>query len=167
MSGSADRSHPATPRLSSRRLASRRLASRSLRIPADLRRLVEVRDLVRAAAEDAAATDACTADMVQAVDEATTNAIIHGHAGGSGWVEVAATTRDGRFVVTIADDAPAFDPTSVVAPDLSVHPAERRPGGMGVLLARLCVDEMTYRPRPGGGNILTLVKFDRNGKEDR
>jgi anti-sigma regulatory factor (Ser/Thr protein kinase) len=153
MSGSADRSQSAT---------------HALRIPADLHRLAEVRDLVRAAAEDAAATDACTADMVQAVDEATTNAIIHGHAGGAGWVEVAATTRDGRFVVTIADDAPSFDPTSVPSPDLSVHPAERRPGGMGVLLARLCVDEMSYQPRPGGGNILTLVrKFDRNGKEDR
>jgi len=163
MSGSADRSQPATPRL-----ASRRLASRTLRVSADLGRLAEVRDLVRAAADDAGATEACTADMVQAVDEAATNAIIHGHAGRTGWVEVAATTRDDRFVVTIEDDAPAFDPTTVPDPDLSVHPAERRPGGMGVLLARLCVDEMTYRPRPGGGNILTLVRtFERNGKEDR
>jgi serine/threonine-protein kinase RsbW len=141
----------------------------TLRIPADLGRLWEVRDLVRTAAEEASATASCTADMVQAVDEATTNAIVHGHGDGAdGWVEVAATTRDDRFVVTIADDAPPFDPTTVPDPDLSVHPAERRPGGMGVLLARLCVDEMTYQPRPGGGNILTLVrKFDRNGKEDR
>ncbi len=143
-------------------------ATHSLRIPADLGRLWEVRDLVRAAANEASATESCTADMVQAVDEAATNAIIHGYGGAPGWVEVAATTRDDRFMVTIADDAPPFDPTTVPDPDLSVHPAERRPGGMGVLLARLCVDEMTYQPRPGGGNILTLVrKFDRNGKEDR
>jgi serine/threonine-protein kinase RsbW len=144
-------------------------ATHALRIPADLGRLWQVRDLVRAAAEEAKATASCTADMVQAVDEATTNAIVHGHGGkAEGWVEVAATTRDDRFVVTIADDAPPFDPTTVPDPDLSIHPAERRPGGMGVLLARLCVDEMTYQPRPGGGNILTLVrKFDRNGKEDR
>lgn len=143
-------------------------ATHAIRIPADLGRLWEVRDLVRAAAEEAHASRACTADMVQAVDEATTNAIIHGHGGNGGWVEVAATTRDDQFIVTIEDDAPAFDPTKVPEPDLSVHPAERRPGGMGVLLARLCVDEMTYRPRPGGGNILTLVRrFERNGKEDR
>lgn len=140
----------------------------TLRVPADLGRLAEIRDLVRAAADEAGASYACMADMVQAVDEATTNAIIHGHAGRTGWVEVAATTRDDRFVVTIADDATAFDPTTVPTPDLAVHPAQRRPGGMGVLLARLCVDEMTYRPRPGGGNILTLVRtFERNGKEDR
>lgn len=142
--------------------------SRSIRVPADLGRLAEVRELVRAVADDAGATDACTADMVQAVDEATTNAIVHGHAGAPGWVEVEAEAREDTFVVTISDDAPAFDPTTVPSPDLTVHPAERRPGGMGVMLARICVDEMTYRPRPGGGNILTLVRrFERNGKENR
>jgi serine/threonine-protein kinase RsbW len=144
------------------------LPPRSVRVPSDLRRLSTVRDLVRSAAKEADASDASTADIVQAVDEAATNAIIHGHAGEPGWVEVTVTTRGDRFVVTVADDAPPFDPTSVPTPDLTVHPLERRPGGMGVLLARLCVDEMTYRPRPGGGNILTLVRsFERNGKEDR
>jgi serine/threonine-protein kinase RsbW len=141
---------------------------RSVRVPSDLNRLATVRDLVRAAAKDADATDACTADLVQAVDEAVTNAIIHGHAGKTGWVEVAVEAKGDKLIVTIADDAPPFDPTSVPTPDLSIHPLQRRPGGMGVMLARLCVDEMTYRPRPGGGNILTLVRtFERNGKEDR
>jgi len=142
--------------------------TQSVRVPSDLGQLTTVRDLVRSAAADADASIACTADLVQAVDEAVTNAIIHGHAGGAGWVEVAVSRRGDQLVVTIADDAPAFDPTSVPTPDLSIHPMERRPGGMGVLLARLCVDEMSYRPRPGGGNILTLVRtFERNGKEDR
>jgi serine/threonine-protein kinase RsbW len=141
---------------------------RSLRVASELGRLVEVRDLVRSAADAAGAGEACTADMVQAVDEAATNAIVHGHAGEVGWVEVVVETDGDRFVVTIQDDAPAFDPTTVPDPDLAVHPRDRRPGGMGVLLARLCVDEMTWQPRPGGGNILTLVRtFERNGKEDR
>lgn len=141
---------------------------RTVRVPSDLGRLAAVRELVRSAAAEVEAGEACTADLVQAVDEAATNAIVHGHAGHSGWVEVTVTTQGDRFVVTIEDDAPAFDPTTVEAPDLSIHPAERRPGGMGVLLARLCVDEMTYRPRPGGGNILTLARrFERNVKEDR
>lgn len=142
--------------------------ARSVRVPSDLGQLVTVRELVRSATAEADASYACTADLVQAVDEAVTNAIIHGHAGRDGWVEVAVSSRGDQLVVTIADDAPAFDPTTVPTPDLSIHPMERRPGGMGVLLARLCVDEMTYRRRPGGGNILTLVRtFERNGKEDR
>lgn len=153
MSGSAD---PATPR------------PRRLRVPSDLSRLATVRDFLRAAADDVGAGDACTADLVQAVDEAATNAIVHGHAGRPGWVEVDVATDGDRFIVTLQDDAPPFDPTSVPEPDLSIHPGVRRPGGMGVMLARLCVDEMAYRPRPGGGNILTLVRrFERNAKEDR
>ena len=141
---------------------------RSLRVGSDLTRLFAVRELVRSAADEAGAGEASTADLVQAVDEATTNAIIHGHGGKDGFVEVVVSTEADRLVVTIEDDAPAFDPTTVAAPDLSVFPGARRPGGMGILLARLCVDEMTYRPRPGGGNILTLVRrFERNGKEDR
>jgi anti-sigma regulatory factor (Ser/Thr protein kinase) len=148
--------------------SAERPGPRSVRIPADLRRLWQVRDLIRSMAAESDASEASTADLVQAVDEAATNAIIHGHAGDDGWVEVAVATRDDQFVVTIEDDAALFDPTSVATPDLAIHPMERRPGGMGVLLARLCVDEMTYRPRPGGGNILTLVRtFERNGKEDR
>lgn len=144
------------------------VGARSLRIPADLARLVEIRGIVRAVADAAGASAACTADMVQAVDEAATNAIVHGHAGSPGWVQVDVAAEGDRFVVEISDDAPAFDPTVVPNPDLSVHPGVRRPGGMGVLLARICVDEMRYRPRPGGGNILTLVRrFERNGKEDR
>jgi serine/threonine-protein kinase RsbW len=141
---------------------------RAIRVDSDLGRLAEVRDFLRTAADEMGAGDACTADLVQAVDEAATNAIIHGHAGSPGWVEVDVATAGDRLIVTVADDAPPFDPTTVPAPDLTVHPAQRRPGGMGVLLARLCVDELTYRPRPGGGNMLTLVRrFERNGKEDR
>ena len=144
------------------------LPALSVRVPSDLGQLSTVRELIRTAAKEADASDACTADLVQAVDEAVTNAVIHGHAGRPGWVEVAIVTRDEKFIVTITDDAPEFDPTSVPTPDLTIHPLERRPGGMGVLLARMCVDEMTYQPRPGGGNILTLVRtFERNGKEDR
>jgi len=142
--------------------------ARSLRVASDLGQLAAVRELVRSAADDAGAGPACTADLVQAVDEAATNAIIHGHAGQAGWVEVGVATVGDRFVVTIEDDAPPFDPTTVPAPDLSIHPGARQPGGMGVLLARLCVDEMTYQPRPGGGNILTLVRrFEQSTKEDR
>jgi anti-sigma regulatory factor (Ser/Thr protein kinase) len=153
MPGSAD---PRTP------------PERTIRVPSDLGRLADVRAFLRAAADDVGAGDACTADLVQAVDEAATNAIIHGHAGKPGWVEVDVATEGDRFIVTLRDDAPAFDPTVIPSPDLSVHPGERRPGGMGVMLARLCVDEMSYAPRPGGGNILTLVRrFERNGKEDR
>jgi anti-sigma regulatory factor (Ser/Thr protein kinase) len=134
------------------------LTSRSIRIDADLDALAKVRTFVRSAADEAGAPEACRSDIVQAVDEAATNAIVHGYGGRPGWLEVGAAVEDGRFVVRLEDGAPEFDPTSVPEPDLSVPPMARRPGGMGVHLMRACTDTLSYRPRPGGGNILTLVQ---------
>ncbi len=123
--------------------------------------------MIRSAATAAGADRSFVADLVQAVDETATNAIVHGHAGRVGWVEVRVAREGDRLVVTLEDDAPPFDPTTVPEPDLSVPPDRRRPGGMGVHLARLCVDEISHRPRPGGGNILTLVRtLEPPTKED-
>ena len=139
-----------------------------MRIGADVGQLAAVREMVRSIATAAGGDPTFVADLVQAVDETASNAIIHGLANGPGWIEVSVAAERDRLVVTIEDDAPAFDPTIVPEPDLSVPPERRRPGGMGVHLARLCVDEMTYRPRPGGGNRLTLVRnLHASRKEDR
>lgn len=141
---------------------------RTIRIPSDVGRLAEVREMIRSAATAAGADRAYIADLVQAVDETATNAIVHGHAGRPGWVEVRLAREDDRLVVTIEDDAPLFDPTGVPDPDLGIPPERRQPGGMGVHLARLCVDEIDHRPRPGGGNIVTLVRrLEPQMKEDR
>ena len=134
------------------------MTARSIRIEADLGALAEVRTFVRSAADEAGAPEASRSDIVQAVDEAATNAIVHGYEGRPGWLEVGASVEDGRFVVRLEDGAREFDPTTVPEPDMSVSPMDRRPGGMGVHLMRQCTDAMTHRPRPGGGNILTLVR---------
>jgi serine/threonine-protein kinase RsbW len=137
------------------------LTARSLRVDADLGALAKVRAFVGDAATAAGAPEACRSDIVQAVDEAATNAIVHGYAGATGWLEVRAAMETGQFVIQLEDAAPEFDPTTVAPPDLSVAPHARKPGGMGVHLMRQCTDAMTHRPRPGGGNILTLVRAVR------
>jgi len=140
----------------------------SLRIDADLDRLADLRRFVREAAAAAGAPADRVGDIVQAVDESATNVIIHGYRGKRGWLEVTVAAEDGSLIVTLEDEAPAFDPTSVPEPDLTVPPMERTPGGMGVHLIRACTDRVTYRPRAGGGNILTMVRSLAPGrKEDR
>ncbi len=134
------------------------MASRRLRIGADLDRLADVRRFVREAAADAGAEVGCLEDLVQAVDEAATNVIVHGYRGAPGWLEIAAEATGPDLVVTLVDGAPEFDPTSRPEPDLSIAPMARKPGGMGVHLIREATDSVTYRPRAGGGNILTLVR---------
>lgn len=97
-------------------------------------------------------------DLVQAVDEAAANAIVHGYAGLPGWIEVAIGLVGTDLVVTVEDGAPPFDPTSLPDPDMRTPALARGPGGMGIRLMRLATDAMDYRTRDGGGNILTLTR---------
>ena len=61
---------------------------RSLRIPAELERVADVRKLVRDVAGACDAPQPCMDDLVQAVDEAATNVIVHGYRGKPGWLDV-------------------------------------------------------------------------------
>ena len=131
---------------------------RRVTIPAELDRLAEIRAVVRDVARGYEAPADCIDDLVQAVDEAATNIIVHGYRGAQGTIELTAELVSDDFVITLADTAPAYDPTTVPPPDLTVPPAQRRPGGMGVHLMRLATDSLVHRRRPGGGNILTLTR---------
>jgi len=142
------------------------MTGRSLRIDADLGRLADVRQFVRETATAADAPVECLEDLVQAVDEAATNIIVHGYHGQPGWLEVGTAVDGDEFVVTLEDGAPAFDPTTRPEPDLSIPPLARKPGGMGVHLMRRSTDALRYRPRPGGGNILTLVRSLEPGRKE-
>lgn len=139
---------------------------RRVRIPADLGRLAEVRAVIREAARDAGADPGTVDDLVQAVDEATTNAIVHGYAGRPGWVEVTLTSVGTAVVIVVEDEAPTFDPTALPDPDMRVPALVRGPGGMGIRLMRLATDGLDYRPRAGGGNILTMTRSLVRPKED-
>jgi anti-sigma regulatory factor (Ser/Thr protein kinase) len=131
---------------------------RRLQIPAELERLADVRAAVRELARACAAPVTCMDDLVQAVDEAVTNIIVHGYRREPGTIDLTAELIGDDIVITIEDRAPAFDPTAIPAPDLTIPAHRRRPGGMGIHLMRLAMDSVEHRPRPGGGNILTLTR---------
>jgi serine/threonine-protein kinase RsbW len=139
-----------------------------IRVAADLESMTKIRALVRDVAEHADAPPVCLDDLVQAVDEAATNIVVHGYRHQPGAIDVEARLVDDHIVIELADTAPTFDPTAVPEPDLSIPPLARRPGGMGLHLMRLSTDSMEHRARPGGGNILTLTRsLDPRPKEDR
>jgi len=133
---------------------------RQLRLTADVDDLAAVRAFVREAATEFGASDRATADLVQAVDEAACNVVIHGYKGRAGDLEVEATLRNRKIELRILDRCPVFDPTAAPEPDLAQTPAPSRPGGMGmgIHLLRTMVDEVHHAARPGGGNELTLVR---------
>jgi anti-sigma regulatory factor (Ser/Thr protein kinase) len=143
--------------------------SRRLRVESDVNRLAEVREFVRDAVTTFGGSARVADDLVQAVDEATCNVMLHGYGHEPGAIDIEAALRDGRIEIRLLDRGPAFDPTAAPAPDTTKPPASKRPGGMGVgiHLLRTMTDEVRHHVRPDGGNELTLVRsIDEPAEEE-
>ena len=144
-------------------------AARRIRVPSDADRLAEVRAFVRDAVEEFGGSRRDAEDLVQAVDEATCNVMLHGYGHEPGAIDIEAALRAGRIEIRLLDRAPTFDPTAAPIADTSKPPVSKRPGGMGVgiHLLRTMTDEVRHHVRPDGGNELTLVRsIDDPAKED-
>jgi anti-sigma regulatory factor (Ser/Thr protein kinase) len=141
-------------------VSSGRRAPRTLTVPSDVNRLADVRAFVRGAVADFGGTAEVADDLVQAVDEATCNVMLHGYGAAPGEIEIEAALRDGKVEIRLLDRAPSFDPTARPPSDVSKPPVSRRPGGMGmgIHLLRTMTDEVRHHVRPDGGNELTLVR---------
>ena len=130
-----------------------------IRIAASLENLEPVRDFLKEQGETCGLSINATLDLITAVDEALTNIITHGYQNNARRsVEVEAKPGRGGLCVRLLDRAPAFNPLTFPRPNLDIPLHRRPPGGLGIFLMRQSVDEVSYRPRPGGGNILVLCK---------
>ncbi len=93
-----------------------------------------------------------------ALDELLANELSHGMAGrDAGSVTVEVELDQERVTVTITDDGPPFDPFRQAAPDTTLSVDERPIGGLGILLVRELMDEVSYQRRDGQ-NVVVLVK---------
>lgn len=131
---------------------------RFLRVPAERKYLALIRDFIHDQAITAGASNTEVESLVQAVDEASTNIMVHGYRCNPGVINIEVNIIHDEFQATLHDDAPRFDPTLVPSPDLLLPLEERPIGGLGIHLIRKCVDRLTYAAPPGGGNQLTLIK---------
>lgn len=139
----------------------------NLRLPADRSHLAKLRHFIEQQAVRTPASEEEIFDLVQAVDEAATNTIVHGYRNGMGEVEVELEYAPGRITVVLRDQALVFDPTTLPEPDLRLPLHQRPLGGLGVHLIRRCVNEFSHSTCPRGGNVLRLVKYlkDNGGPE--
>jgi serine/threonine-protein kinase RsbW len=136
-------------------------AKQAIQVPASVDHLAEVRSFVRECVADFGGSQRVSDDLVQAVDEATCNVMLHGYRGKPGTIDIEAQVEDQKIQIRILDRAPTFDPTVVPGRGgADATPAPTRPGGMGlgVGLLRTLTDEVHHSARPDGGNELTLVR---------
>lgn len=134
---------------------------RRLTVDNDANRLADVRAFIRDSVADLGGSKRAADDLVQAVDEATCNVMVHGYGGVPGEIEIEAARLGNAIQIRLLDRSKPFDPTAAAArADTSRPPTPKRPGGMGVgiELLRTMTDEVRHHVRPDGGNELTLVR---------
>lgn len=132
----------------------------------DVDRLAGVRAFVREAVAELGGSKRTVEDLVQAVDEATCNVMLHGYRGKPGEIEIDASRRGRSIEIRILDRAPAFDPTAAVAGQSRVPDPKRGSMGVGIALTRTMTDAVRHHVRPDGGNELTLVRSIDAPEED-
>ena len=93
------------------------------------------------------------------LEELAMNTINHGHDEGLHKITVTFNSTDDALTIDVVDDGKPFDPLNdAPIPDINAPIHERTVGGLGVLLVRKLMDELTYR-REEGRNHLTLVAY--------
>ncbi len=118
--------------------------------------LAEIRAATRTACLTAGYTEACTHDLVLAINEACMNVIQHAYAGESGHrLRVRLVEEDGFVTASILDHGRPADNADLCPRE---H-ADLRPGGLGVHFMRDSMDSVTFVPPPAGySNCLILNK---------
>jgi len=137
------------PEPRSRRLLQLRFAARA----AELKR---IREAVRGSLEGCGCSAKSSADIVLAIDEACQNIIRHAYHGDSdNAIELEVEQKGDELVFSLADQAPAVDPSLVKPRELD----DIRPGGLGTYFIRRVMDEVEFsRPASGRGNLLKMVR---------
>jgi anti-sigma regulatory factor (Ser/Thr protein kinase) len=92
-----------------------------------------------------------------ALDEVVSNVVHHGtrQAGEEGRIAIELHLQGDQLEMVVVDDGTPFDPLQVPEPDTSQAVEDRPVGGLGILIVRRLMDEITY-DRAGGRNRLTM-----------
>ena len=72
-------------------------------------------------------------------------------------IELLAKSDGKELTFVLSDQGKEFDPTAKEDNDLSVNPAERELGGMGIFIVKNIMNQVTYQ-RLEGKNLLTMKK---------
>lgn len=82
----------------------------------------------------------------------------YGAMSGTASVGVETTNDPKSITITFKDSGMPFDPLAKEDPDITLPASEREIGGLGILMVKKTMDEMSYEYKEGQ-NILTLKKY--------
>lgn len=128
----------------------------NVEIESDPNNLITVEEFVNYFCKDINLTDEQLANVLLAVTEATTNAIIHANkCDQSKMVTIDVKVSETKLVVKVKDEGEGFDPAGI--PDPTEPENLLNESGRGVYLMRVYMDNVEYNRTPSGmETILTL-----------
>ncbi len=128
----------------------------NVEIESDPNNLITVEEFVNYFCKDNNLTDDQLANVLLAVTEATTNAIIHANkCDQSKMVTIDVKVNETKLVVRVKDEGKGFDPADI--PDPTEPENLLNESGRGVYLMRVYMDNVEYNRTPSGmETILTL-----------
>lgn len=139
----------------------------TLQLRAHLQDIPAIIEFVTETAVSLGSTSESLSEMAVAVDEAVSNAIIHGYQRQAGLLTIEIKRLGHDLAIYLRDNAPLFDPTTVPTPDISLPLDQRLPGGLGVHMMRQFSDEVHYQVTADKRNELTLIKKNAFPDEQR
>ncbi|NOY22070.1 MAG: ATP-binding protein [Acidobacteria bacterium] len=137
------------------------------RFPAVMDSLREIIPWILACGKEAGLPDSVLFQVELACEEAFVNVICYSYPDTFGEVSVQVKPEAGHFEVRILDNGVLFNPVQMTEPDTSLPVAERKPGGLGILMIKKMTDEISYsREKDRNCLILTWhVKQNERGTQ--
>ena len=93
-----------------------------------------------------------------AIEEMVTNIIFYAYPEGTrADISLTAESEDKELTLVLSDTGKPFDPTAKEDSDVETNPMDREQGGMGILIVKNIMNEVSYQ-RLGNTNQLTMKK---------
>ena len=128
-----------------------------LEIESDPNNLITVEEFVNYFCKDVSLPDEKLTNVLLAVTEATTNAIIHANkCDKNKKVTIDASVENSKLIIKIKDEGEGFDPGNI--PDPTEPENLLKDSGRGIYLMRVYMDDLQYNRTPSGMEfVLTVI----------
>ena len=129
-----------------------------LEIESDPNNLITVEEFVNYFCVEVNLPDEKLSNVLLAVTEATTNAIIHANkCDRAKTVTIDASEENSKLIIKIKDEGEGFDPGNI--PDPTEPENLLKDSGRGIYLMRVYMDDLKYNRTPSGMELVLTVNL--------
>jgi serine/threonine-protein kinase RsbW len=129
-----------------------------LEIASDPNNLITVEEFVNYFCVDINLSGEKLSNVLLAVTEASTNAIIHANkCDPVKKVYIDAVVKDSKLIIKVRDEGGGFDPKNI--PDPTQPENLLKDSGRGIYLMRVYMDELQYNRTPSGMETILTIKI--------